>query len=112
MVDREIERRGDVNRCGPHAGAMAHDVNRRIIADDETLPHLARASQNIAAAMALLHGLLEATTPEDRRAHHEIRTLLEHVAAQQAESSLSRRREPNASQRTPSVRPTKDASIH
>ena len=58
-VDREIERRGD----GGRARAMAHDVNRRIITDDETLPHFARASQNIATIMALLHGLPEATTP-------------------------------------------------
>ena len=34
-VDREIERRGD----GGHARAVARDVNRRIIADDEALPH-------------------------------------------------------------------------
>jgi len=86
LVDREIERHGDSG----HARAVSHNVNQRIIADDETLPHFTRASQNIAAATALLHGLPEATTPEDRRAHHEIRTLLERAAAQQAESSLSR----------------------
>ena len=84
-VDREIERRGD----GGRARAVACHVNRRIIADDETLPHFARASQNIAATMALLHDLLEAATPEDHRAHREIHTLLERAAAQQAESSLS-----------------------
>jgi len=33
LVDREIKRRGD----GGHAHAVARDVNRRIIADDETL---------------------------------------------------------------------------
>jgi len=76
---------------------VAHDVNQRIIADDETLPHFVWASQNIAAATALLHGLLEAATPEDRRAHREIRTLLERAAAQQAESSSSQRRELNTS---------------
>ena len=61
---------------------MAHDVNQRIITDDETLSRFAGASQNIAATMALLHGLLEAATPEDRWVHHEIRTLLERAAAQ------------------------------
>ena len=75
-VDREIERRGD----GGRARAMAYDVNRRIIVDDETLHRFARASQNIAAATNLLHGLLEAATPEDHRAHHEICTLLERAA--------------------------------
>ena len=107
-LDREIKRRGD----GGRACAMARDVNRRIITDDEILPRFARASQNIAATMALLHGLLEAATPEDRQAHHEIRTLLERAAAQQAESSLSQRCELDASQRTPSERPNKDMSVH
>ena len=107
-VDREIERRGDSG----HARDVAHDINRRIITDDETLSHFAQASQNIAAATALLHGLLEAATPEDRRAHREIRTLLERAAAQQAESLLSRRCELDTSQHTPSVHPARDASVH
>ena len=58
-VDWEIKHRGD----GGRARAMARDINRRIIVDDETLPHFARASQNITATMALLHGLLEDATP-------------------------------------------------
>ena len=41
------------------------------------------------ATTALLQGLLGPTTPEDHRAHHEIRTLLERVVAQQVESSMS-----------------------
>ena len=39
-LDREIERHGDAGR----AHAMAHDVNRRIIEDDQALPHFAPAS--------------------------------------------------------------------
>ena len=69
---------------------MAREVNRRIIADDEALPHFARASQNIPAMVALLHGLPEAATPEDHQAHREIRMLLKRVAVQLAKSSLSR----------------------
>ena len=107
-MDREIERRGD----GGHARVVAHDVNRRIIADDETLPHFSRASQNITSATALVHGLPEAVTPEDHQAHPEICTLLERAAAQQAKSSLSQQREPDSSQRTPSVCPARDASVH
>ena len=80
---------------------MAHDVNRRIIEDDEALPHFTRASQNIIAVVALLRGLSGPTTPEDRLAHHEIRTLLERAAAQHAESSLSQRCELDASLHTP-----------
>ena len=60
---------------------MAHDVNRRIIADDEALLCFARASQNITVAAALLRGLLGPMTPEDCRGHHEIRTLLERAVA-------------------------------
>ena len=69
---------------------MAHDVQWRIIEDDQMLPHFARASQNIAATAALLRVLSEPATLEDRWAHHEIRMLLERAAVQQAESSLSR----------------------
>ena len=76
-ADQEIERRGN----GGCARTVARDMNRRIITNDETLSHFARASQNITAAMTLLHGLPEATTPKDRRAHHEILTLLEHATA-------------------------------
>ena len=107
-VDEEIKRRGD----GGHARAVARDINQRIIADGETLPHFIWASQNIAATVALLQRLPEPTTPKDHRAHHEIHTLLERAAVQQAESSLSWRREPNAYQRTPSVQPARDALVH
>ena len=94
------------------ARATARDVHQRILTDDGTLPHFARASQNITATTALLHGRLEATTSEDRRAHREIRTLLDRATAQQVESSLSQRRELDTSQCTPSVRPAKDTSVH
>ena len=82
----EIEHHGD----GGRTRAMAHDVNWRIVVDDEALLHFAWASQNIAAVAALLHGLLGPATPEDHRAHHDIRKLHERAAAQQVESSLSR----------------------
>ena len=77
-INREIERRKD----GGRARAMASTVHQRILTDDGILPHFARASQNITAATALLHGLPEAATFEDRRACREIRTLLERAAAQ------------------------------
>ena len=61
-LKREIECHGD----GGRAHAVAHDVNLRIIEDDEALPHFTWASQNIAAALALLRGHPGPTTPEDR----------------------------------------------
>ena len=69
---------------------MARDVYQRILTDDGALPHFARASQNITSETPLFHDLLEAAMSEDRRARREIRTLLERVVTQQAESSLSR----------------------
>ena len=76
-LEREIKRHEDSGR----ACVVACDVNQRIIEDDEALPHFTRASQNIAAAAALLRRLSGPTTPEDRRAHHEICTSLERAAA-------------------------------
>jgi len=107
-INEEIKRRGD----GGHARATARNIHQRILTNDRTLPHITLASQNITAATALLHGLPEATTSEDRRAHREIRTLLERAAAQQVESSLSQRRELDTSQRTPSMHPARDVSVH
>jgi hypothetical protein len=54
-------------------------MNRRIVEDDDGLPHFTQA-QNIAAATALLRGLPKPATPEDHRAHREIHTLLERMA--------------------------------
>ena len=77
-VNREIKR----HRNDGRARTVARDVNQRIIVDDETLPHFARASQNITTTMALLHGLLEAAMLEDHWAHRKICKLLERAVAQ------------------------------
>ena len=69
---------------------MACDMNRRIIEDDEALPHFTRESQNITIVAALLWGLSGPVMPEDHWAYREIRTLLERASVQQAESSLFR----------------------
>ena len=76
-LEQEIEHHGD----GGCAHVLAHDVNRRIIEDDEALPHFTQASQNIVVAAALLRGLLEPATPKDCRSHHEIHMLLERMVA-------------------------------
>ena len=47
-INREIERRVDRGR----ARAAARTIHQRILTDDGTLPHFARASQNITAASA------------------------------------------------------------
>jgi hypothetical protein len=57
--------------------ARAHDAHRRIVEDNDGLPRFTRASQNIATVVALLQGLLEPMTPEERQAQRKIHTLHE-----------------------------------
>jgi hypothetical protein len=59
------------------------------VEDGDGLLQFARASQNIAAAAALLRRLPEPVTPEERKTQWEIRELLDHTAEQLVESSLS-----------------------
>lgn len=109
QLEQEIER----HRARPgRARAMAHDVQRRIMEDDDGLPRFARASQNITAVAALLRGLPVPTTPEERKTQRDIRELLGHAAKQQVESSRSRRRGHDASQHASARRNTCDASVH
>lgn len=61
------------------------------------------ASQNVASAMVLLEKLPEAETPGEWRTHHEIQDLLNLVAQQQVESSMSRCHEPRVGQHTTSA---------
>jgi hypothetical protein len=49
-LEREIECHGN----GGRVHANARDVNRRIIKDDDDLPHFAQASQNIVTMAAFL----------------------------------------------------------
>jgi hypothetical protein len=57
--------------------------------DSDGLSQFARASQNIATATALLQRLPEPATPEEHKTQREIHELLDQVAEQQAEGSLS-----------------------
>jgi hypothetical protein len=61
-LEREIARRRD----SEPARNRARDMHRRIVEDDDGLPHFTWASQNIAIAVPLLRGLLEPATPEER----------------------------------------------
>ena len=75
-------------------------------------PVFNRASQNVVVAAMLLRNMLEPSTPEARRAHDEIRGLLETAAMQQAENSASRRRGLALEQPTEPSRQEKEASVH
>jgi hypothetical protein len=59
------------------------------VEDSDSLPQFTRASQNIAAVVALLRRLPEPATPDEHKTQREIREVLVHAAEQQAEISLS-----------------------
>lgn len=59
-----------------------------------------KASQNIAAAAALLGTLPLPTTPEAQRTQHEVETLQRRAVNQQNEGSVTRRQRPRANQRS------------
>jgi hypothetical protein len=91
---------------------MARDVHRRIIEDDDGPPCFPPASQNITATTTLLRGISKHGTPEECQIQRNIRALLNQAVEQQAESSMSRRRGLNVSQRMTTVQHGKDALVH
>jgi hypothetical protein len=102
--------RGD----GGAARHKARNVNRRINNDeggDQPL-FFARASQNITAVAILLWTMLESSTVEGRQVRNKLRGLLECAAVQQAESSASRRREPEVELPTAPFWQEKEALVH
>jgi hypothetical protein len=97
---------------GQRARAAACGVNWRILKDDESPLHFARASQNIDATAALLEGLLKQATREGRCTHQKLRMLIERAEQQQAESSMSQQREQNTGPHPPARQSVKDVSVH
>jgi hypothetical protein len=93
-LEQERSGRGD----GGVARHGARNIYRRINIDEggDQPPFFARASQNIATVAMLLRTMLEPSTAEGQQVHNELRGLLECTVVQQAESSTSRRREPEA----------------
>jgi hypothetical protein len=65
----------------------------------------------VVAAM-LLHNMPEPSNPKARRAHDEIRGLLQTTAMQQAKSSASRRRELALEHPAEPPRQEREASVH
>jgi hypothetical protein len=100
-LERECSGRGD-NGFSRH---RARDVYYRINNDEggEQPPPFARASQNVAAVAILLRTMPAPSTVEGQQVRDELRGLLECATVQQAESSASQRREPEAK---PSMAPS------
>jgi hypothetical protein len=92
----------------------ARNVHQRICDDDggDHPPLFARASQNAAATAILLRTMPEPSTLDGRQAHKELCTLLEHAVVQQAESSTSRRHEPELDQLAQSAPREREAFVH
>ena len=90
------------------------DVQRRIV--DNPLaalpPSVSETGQNLAAAAMLLRTMLEPSTTEGRRIKGELKNLLEHAVARQAESSASRRRGCPSEHHATSSRRIQEASVH
>lgn len=75
------------------ARARARDVAAAINQDGAPRPTFARASQNVAAAAALLGTLPAPSTDAVGQVYHQLREILNVAAEQQAASSLQRRAE-------------------
>lgn len=88
---------------------LSHETHRRIMEDDHHPPEFKRVQQNIAAAAMLVRCLSEASTPEAKNLHKEMRVLLDCAAAKQAESSTQRRDGTLAGNQAP---PPQEASVH
>ena len=78
---------------GPASGAPGHarQVQHNTPNRGTDPPQFARASQNITAAAMLLRGLSKPNDPRKRTIHQNLRALVETIAVQQVECSVSRR---------------------
>ena len=94
----QLKRALKLDQPYPHvrgARGRAREVYRQIVGDEEPeLPvsRFPRAGQNVVAATMLLRNMLEPSNSQARHIRDEVQTLLQVAAAQQAESSASRRR--------------------
>jgi hypothetical protein len=109
-LEQERSGKGD----GGVAQRRARDVYCRINNDEggDQPPLFARASQNVAMVAILLRTMLVPSTTEGRQVHDELRGLLECAVVQQAESTASQRREPEAEPPAVPSRQEREASVH
>ena len=102
----------------PHGGGAcgrAQEVHQQIVRDGELeqpVSRFHRACQNVMAATMLLRNMPEPLSSQARRIRDEVQTLLQVAAAQQAESSASRRRGAASEMRDEPVRNKREVSVH
>ena len=93
----QLERVLEQDQPLPHGGGAcrrAREVYRQIVGDGEPeqpVSRFPRAGQNVVAATMLLRNMPEPSNSQARRIRDEVQTLLQVTAAQQADSSASRR---------------------
>jgi hypothetical protein len=88
---------------------LSRQARDRINAGNPDVPP--RASQKLVAAATLLRAMPAPSTPEARDLHHEVQTLIEQAAVQQAESSASRIRQ-QGDARDDGTAPGGEPSVH
>ena len=114
----QLEQALERDQPHPHAkGARgrAREVYRQIVGDEEPEPPVSRfprAGQNVVAATMLLRSMPEPSNSQARRIRDEVQTLLQVAAAQQAESSASRRRGAATEKHVEPARDEKEVSVH
>lgn len=99
---------------GLRAREAGHVTRERILNDDDVNDplNLARMSQKLITAVALLRAMPEPATPEGRNLHHKAQALVEQAALQQAKSSVSRLRQASSTRGGGSARREGAASVH
>jgi hypothetical protein len=109
-----LEQERSIRGNSEAARHRACDVNRHINNDEGGNQPLffRRASQNVATATILLRTMPEPSTTEGQQVRNELRGLLECAAVQQAKSSTSQRREPEAEPPVAPSRQEREASVH
>ena len=98
-------------------GTLVRDreVYQQIIGEEEPEPHVSRfprAGQNIVAATMLLRNMPEPSNSQARCIRDKVQGLLHVAAAQQAESSASRRRGVAIEKRVEPARNEREVSVH
>jgi len=111
----ELELILEQDQPGRGARRRAREVHRQIVGDGEPeqpVSRFPRAGQNIVVATMLLRNMPEPSNSQARRIRDEVQTLLQVVAAQQAESTASRRRGAATEKCDEPVRNEREVSVH
>jgi len=114
QLERALEQDRPYPR-GRGARGRTQEVHRQIVGDGEPeqpASRFPRAGQNVVIATMLLRNMPEPSNSQARHIRDEVQTLLQVAAAQQAESSASRRRGAASGKHVEQARNEKEVSVH